>query len=87
MSGEDIRANLPIGCDKEWADWVVSLYHENPANLREAVERIACEAIVFGGDMGPDGNTFDGADLGIIWSESTISWWVHLVYVALQKDN
>lgn len=86
MSEEDIRANLPCECDKDWANWVVSLYHENPSNIREAVELIACEAIAFGGDMGPDGNEYNGIDNGIVNSNSLIDEWVELVHAALQRN-
>lgn len=87
MSKEDILANLPRRCDKDWADWVISLYHEKPANVREAVELIVCEAITFGGDMGPDGNIWEGVDNGIFNSNSLIDEWVELVHAAFQKST
>lgn len=50
-----------------WREWVDSLDHEGePATLGEAVRRFAYDMIEHGGDMGPNGNVYDGIDEGTV---------------------
>lgn len=70
---------LPIGADPDWVDWVAGLRHDEPRSLRDAIEQIAYDAICFGGDMGPNGNTWYGTDEGMVYTEETIDNWVRMV--------
>ena len=71
--------NMPSNADPDWVDWVASLRHDKPANLTEAVEQIYFNAICFGGDMGPNGNSYYGIDEGIVWTNDAINEDVELV--------
>jgi hypothetical protein len=64
---------------KEWKAWYNSLKHDNPTSIREAVENILYEAIDFGGDMGPNGNVWNGVDEGTVLTENCIDGWVESV--------
>lgn len=71
--------NMPINANPDWVDWVAGLRHDKPANLTEAVEQIYFNAICFGGDMGPNGNTYWGVDEGMVWTNDAIDEDVELV--------
>ena len=77
---------LPIGADPDWVDWVAGLRHDEPRSLRDAVEQIVYDAICFGGDMGPNGNTWYGTDEGMVYTEQTIDGWVRLVEEAMMAE-
>ena len=64
---------------KEWKAWHESLRHDNPSNVREAVENILFDAIDFGGDMGPNGNVWSGVDEGDVLTEKCIDGWVRSI--------
>lgn len=64
---------------KEWKAWHESLKHDNPTNIREAVENILFDAIDFGGDMGPNGNVWSGVDEGDVLTEKCIDEWVRSI--------
>ena len=61
---------------EEWKAWHASLRHDNPTNVREVVESILFDAIEFGGDMGPNGNVWNGVDEGAVLTDGCINGWV-----------
>ena len=79
--------NITIGADPDWVDWVASLRHDNPTDVREAVEHVAFEAICFGADMGPNGNTWCGVDEGQVWTDGVIDSWVKMVERLARTDG
>lgn len=70
--------NMPVGADPYWVDWVASLRHENPKNVGELVDQIVFEAICFGGDMGPNGNVWEGIDEGMVWTNGWLNEWTEV---------
>jgi len=76
--------NMHIGADPYWVDWVARLKHEEPLNLKEAVEQIMFETICFGGDMGP--NDCGGEhcpDEGMVYTNDFINGWVNKIAATL----
>ena len=72
--------NMHIGADPDWVDWVARLKHEEPLNLKEAVEQLMFETICFGGDMGP--NDCGGEhcpDEGMVYTNDFINDWVNKI--------
>lgn len=47
-----------------WVKWLESLRHDEVKTLGDAVEQLMYEAIEHGGDMGPNGNVWNGVDEG-----------------------
>jgi len=64
---------------REWKAWHESLRHDNPSNVREAVENILFDVIDFGSDMGPNGNVWSGVDEGDALTEKCIDGWVRSI--------
>lgn len=65
----------------EWRAWVNSLDHVGYSGdrtktgvtcLRDMIEQIMYDAIEHGGDMGPNGNTYEGVDEGMVLTSSLI---------------
>ena len=68
-------------CDPNWLEWVNSLDHVGYSGdstkrgvtcLRDMIEQIMYDAIVYGGDMGPNGNDYEGIDEGMVMTNSMI---------------
>ena len=59
-----------------WERWHRSLRHDEIKSVGDAVEQLMYEAIEFGGDMGPNGNTYNGIDEGDVLTAGYINEWV-----------
>lgn len=59
-----------------WVKWLESLRHDEVKTLGDAVEQLMYEAIEFGGDMGPNGNTYNGIDEGDVLTAGYINEWI-----------
>lgn len=59
-----------------WVKWLESLRHDEVKTLGDAVEQLMYEAIEFGGDMGPNGNTYNGIDEGDVLTSGFINDWI-----------
>ena len=59
-----------------WERWHKSLRHDEIKSIGDAVEQLMYEAIEFGGDMGPNGNTYNGIDEGDVLTAGFINEWV-----------
>lgn len=75
-----------------WERWHKSLRHGEIKSIGDAVEQLMYEAIEFGGDMGPNGNTYNGIDEGDVLTAGFINEWVArfettLDAVTLQAEN
>lgn len=57
----------------EWERWHKSLKHDEVKSIGDAVEQLMYEAIEFGGDMGPNGNTYNGIDEGDVLTSGYIN--------------
>ena len=66
-----------------WERWHRSLRHDEIKSVGDAVEQLMYEAIEFGGDMGPNGNTYNGIDEGDVLTAGFINEWVARFEVAL----
>ena len=72
--------NMSVGADPDWVDWVASLEHKEPLDLKEAVEQFMFEVICFGGEMGP--NDCGGEycpDEGMVYTNDFINGWVNKI--------
>ena len=80
-----------------WIKWLESLRHDEVKTLGDAVEQLMYEAIEFGGDMGPNGNTYNGIDEGDVLTSGFINEWIERIaevsgagtchYVTEDSDN
>ncbi len=80
-----------------WVKWLESLRHDEVKTLGDAVEQLMYEAIEHGGDMGPNGNVWNGVDEGDVLTVGFINEWVeriadvtglgHCQYVGEDADN
>lgn len=59
-----------------WERWLKSLKHDEVKTIGDAVEQLMYEAIEFGGDMGPNGNVYNGIDEGDVLTAGFINEWV-----------
>ena len=59
-----------------WERWHKSLRHDEVKSIGDAVEQLMYEVIEFGGDMGPNGNTYNGIDEGDVLTSGFINSWV-----------
>lgn len=59
-----------------WERWHKSLRHDEIKSIGDAVEQLMYEVIEFGGDMGPNGNTYNGIDEGDVLTADYINEWV-----------
>lgn len=59
-----------------WERWHKSLRHDEIKSIGDAVQQLMYEAIEFGGDMGPNGNTYNGIDEGDVLTAGFINEWV-----------
>lgn len=59
-----------------WERWHKSLKHDEIKSIGDAVEQLMYEAIEFGGDMGPNGNTYNGIDEGDVLTSGFINEWI-----------
>lgn len=59
-----------------WERWHKSLRHDEIKSIGDAVEQLMYEAIEFGGDMGPNGNTYNGIDEGDVLTSGFINEWI-----------
>jgi len=59
-----------------WERWHKRLRHDEIKSIGDAVEQLMYEAIEFGGDMGPNGNTYNGIDEGDVLMSGFINEWV-----------
>lgn len=72
--------NMNVGADPDWVDWVASLEHKEPLDLKEVVEQFMFEVICFGGEMGP--NDCGGEycpDEGMVYTNDFIDGWVRRI--------
>ena len=80
-----------------WVKWLESLRHDEVKTIGDAVEQLMYEAIEFGGDMGPNGNTYNGIDEGDVLTAGFINEWIeritdvtglgHCQYIGEDSDN
>ena len=59
-----------------WERWHKSLKHDEIKTIGDAVEQLMYEVLEFGGDMGPNGNTYNGIDEGDVLTAGFINGWV-----------
>ena len=73
-----IAATLGLGTwvSPTWERWHKSLRHDEVNSIGDAVEQLMYEVIEFGGDMGPNGNTYNGIDEGDVLTSGYINEWV-----------
>lgn len=62
--------------DPAFEQWVASLRHDSIDSVGDAVEQLMYEVFEFGGDMGPNGNTYNGIDEGKVMTNDFIDSWV-----------
>lgn len=62
--------------DPAFEQWVASLRHDSIDSVRDAVEHLMYFVFEFGGDMGPNGNTYNGIDEGKVMTNDFIDSWV-----------
>ena len=70
-----------------WERWHRSLRHDEIKSIGDAVEQLMYEAIEFGGDMGPNGNTYNGIDEGDVLTSGFINEWIERFESALGSCN
>lgn len=70
-----------------WERWHRSLRHDEIKSVGDAVEQLMYEAIEFGGDMGPNGNTYNGIDEGDVLTAGFINEWVARFESTLGRDR
>ena len=72
------KDRLPVnaGADKDWVDFVFQLQHDEPRTTEDLVEQLLFDGILFGGDLGPNGNTYQGVDEGEVMTRNFIGKWV-----------
>lgn len=70
-----------------WERWHKSLKHDEIKSIGDAVEQLMYEAIEFGGDMGPNGNTYNGIDEGDVLTSGFINEWVARFESTLGRDR
>lgn len=71
----------------EWERWHKSLRHEEVKTIGDAVEQLMYEAIEFGGDMGPNGNVYQGIDEGDVLTSGFINSWIEQFESTLGRDK
>ena len=59
-----------------WVKWLESLRHDEVKTIGDAVEQLMYESIEHGGDMGPNGNTYNGIDEGDVLTAGFINKWI-----------
>lgn len=70
-----------------WERWHKSLKHDEIKSIGDAIEQLMYEAIEFGGDMGPNGNTYNGIDEGDVLTAGFINEWVARFESTLGRDR
>lgn len=65
-----------MSVNPEWERWHKSLRHDEVKSIGDAVEQLMYEVIEFGGDMGPNGNVWNGVDEGDVLTAGYINEWV-----------
>ena len=70
-----------------WERWHKSLKHDEIKSVGDAVEQLMYEAIEFGGDMGPNGNTYNGIDEGDVLTSGFINGWISRFESTLGRDK
>lgn len=70
-----------------WERWHKSLKHDEIKSIGDAVEQLIYEAIEFGGDMGPNGNTYEGIDEGDVLTSGFINEWISRFESTLGRDR
>lgn len=70
-----------------WERWHKSLKHDEIKSIGDAVEQLMYEAIEFGGDMGPNGNTYNGIDEGDVLTSGFINEWIMRFESTLGRDK
>lgn len=65
-----------MSVNTEWERWHKSLRHDEVKSIGDAVEQLMYEVIEFGGDMGPNGNVWNGVDEGDVLTAGYINEWV-----------
>ena len=73
--------------DPTWERWHESLRHDEIKSIVDAVEQLMYEAIKFGGDMGPNGNTYNGIDEGDVLTSGFIKAWAARFESTLGRDR
>lgn len=73
--------------DPTWERWHKSLRHDEIKSIGDAVEQLMYEAIEFGGDMGPNGNTYNGIDEGDVLTSGFINDWIARFESTLGRDR
>lgn len=70
-----------------WERWHKSLKHDEIKSIGDAVEQLMYETIEFGGDMGPNGNTYNGIDEGDVLTSGFINEWIRRFESTLGRDQ
>ena len=70
-----------------WERWHKSLRHDEIKSIGDAVEQLMYEVIEFGGDMGPNGNTYNGIDEGDVLTAGFINEWVERFEATLGRGT
>ena len=70
-----------------WERWHKSLRHDEIKSIGDAVEQLMYEAIEFGGDMGPNGNTYNDIDEGDVLTSGFINEWIARFESTLGRDR
>ena len=70
-----------------WERWHKSLRHDEIKSIGDAVEQLMYEVIEFGGDMGPNGNTYNGIDEGDVLTSGFINEWIARFESTLGRDR
>ena len=73
--------------NQTWERWHKSLRHDEIKSIGDAVEQLMYEAIEFGGDMGPNGNTYNGIDEGDVLTSGFINEWIARFESTLGRDR
>lgn len=72
-----------------WERWLESLKHadDDIKTIGDAVEQLMYEAIQYGGDMGPNGNVYQGIDEGDVLTSGFINSWIERFESTLGRDK
>lgn len=70
-----------------WVKWLESLRHDEVKTLGDAVEQLMYESIEHGGDMGPNGNVWNGVDEGDVLTTGFINEWIARFESTLGRDR
>ena len=75
--------------NQTWVKWLESLRHNDDdiKTIGDAVEQLMYESIQFGGDMGPNGNVYQGIDEGDVLTSGFINSWIERFESTLGRNK